>query len=496
MKTTKRTIPTIKTIKRADHGRFRPAFTLGAAILALATTALAAPPEGKGGGNGGGGDAEPTDPELTINPVPNLLDPPIAYTRSELRWEGDLDGNGVADETEPSFRGVSLRGVNSQGFVVGTVASGPEEVDAGVDDGWRTGFINFDPNMNQLTEAVHDMNRVFAVGLADLNARLGLTEESEKWRVAWALSINEAHLITCLLLPGKIAYRFRGREEATPCLLAVANLACRTEVGSVMVVPTNDSPYQDFLDLNEFGDVLVHTHDPATDTYESRLFRIDDPDAPSGYLEQDELPLPGLFSWGENGPSFNNALEVLFRRFGDDSSTQQLIRYSAVDLTEDILLEGGADTFTFLPNGIAADGTAYVTVYEWVGKGKNKTRVATPYHVVSAAERTPLTDPAADGSAVIENFVWNLSSNTEPGEQEVVLKIEGTGEYQMYKPNFGARFTLADIAPGIASQYIKVSPPAVDNGTYAAGYIGYTTTAIPAKAWILTPAGAPVPGSS
>ena len=112
---------------------------------------------------------------------------------------------------------------------------------------------------------------------------------------------------------------------------------------------------------------------------------------------------------------------------------------------------------------------------------------------------------AVDGSATIPNFVWNLSRAAGSGEEEVVFQIEESGVYQVYKPNYDARFILTDIDPGSATQFMQISPPAVgqsqttgwdpitETWNYAAGYVGYTTTDLTFRAYVLTPSGSPIP---
>ena len=103
--------------------------------LAIPLTATAKRGGGGGGGDGGG--------EVTVNPVPDLVAAPIGYTKTELVWKGDIDGNGIADRLEDTFRGVAFYGINNQG-VVSSYINGPHPTDPLL-LGRRIGGINIDP---------------------------------------------------------------------------------------------------------------------------------------------------------------------------------------------------------------------------------------------------------------------------------------------------------------------------------------------------------------
>jgi len=114
MKITKRTIPT------THHRRFRTATTLGATILALATTAaLADPPEGKGGGKGDNEDNGGSyDESLDEAPV-REVDAPINYATTEVLWHNAEQFN------DENFQGINVDDINSLGIAVGFAKLAP-----------------------------------------------------------------------------------------------------------------------------------------------------------------------------------------------------------------------------------------------------------------------------------------------------------------------------------------------------------------------------------
>ena len=489
MNTTK---PTMKTKYLQESPRRTATVGLTATVLLFSSLALPTALAKKPGGGGGGDDP------VTINPVPILVDAPVTFSTTELRWHEDSD---------PNFGGITFNGINNQGLVVAFIAS-PHPEDPHL-YGRRTGAINLDLDTGSPTAVMVDLNEVFAAGLQQLNlARL----ETEEWRIAYGRKINNAGLVACHLIP-QSAPRIYGTDtasslgiEPTPTLLVVADLTRRAGSDSMMIVPTDSaSPDQDFLELNEMGDVLVLANDPTTGEYFTQLFQLEFDlitGLPDGYATFDRLSDLGPLTYS-NRPSLNSSLEVLFHRNAQSSRNQtvrQLIRYSALDGSETILWE----TQSLLAGSIACDGSAYATERETIrtGKGKNAvtTVVWTPYHVLSETERTPLVSESA--SMPFDHL--SVSQAAQSGEEEVVIQIETTARYQVYKPNFGARFDLVDL-PASDVKFLQISSPVapstatewdhdLGSGTYSGGYIGYGTDMEPDRTFILTPNGAPVPG--
>lgn len=478
------------------------AFVAGAS---LSTSVLAKPPEGKGGGNGGGGSGgdEPTDPggAVTINPVPDTVTPPIGYTATEIPWNGDVDGNGVADKDEADWFGVSFNGINNQGVVVSYIA-GPT-LDPAY-PGWVVGGINIDPASGEIAGEMFDLNEVFAGALAAMNQARA---DDGPWRIAYGRSVTDGGLVALQLVPQDAG--FNDPALNVPCLLAVGDLARRSKNDGIMVIPINTNGENDHLQLTELGNSLVLEYDPGLEGYYIRIFLLGEnsdgergyfaemPVPAVGYLEEPTIRDPGL---GDSTPY----PDLCYTPW----TSNQVVRYSYSDDAgpEEVVLHELIDTF-FEAGGLAPagpDGAAYACAQtlETIGKGKNKETIAywTPHYIISPTERTPLAAPLA--SACLPEVNWSISDAWLPGEEEVVIEFEDTGEVQVFKPNFGALFQLP-IDPG-TQRLIEISPPVdplavsshytLGNGDYAAGYVGYGTEAEPDRVIVLTPDGAPIPG--
>ena len=456
-----------------------PAPLLAASFVLLATTISTFAKKPGSGGGGGGGDP---DPGITINPVPDLMTtPPVTYTTTELHSSGDLNENGISDESEATFGGIGVVGVNNQGVAAGTIYW-PTSTDPSSDEK-RIGVVRLDPTSSSVTPA----DALFATSLQALNQQRPATEED--WRIAYAGRINDAGLIACRLVPFSTSRRIERNEaielgiEPTPVLYAVADLTRRYEPDALMLVPISTSPDGDYLDLNELGDVLMFDHDQDTNTYLTRLFPLAENSGGSlGYHIENEIPVPVLTSWPTNRQSFNAARELTFRRI---DTSWKLYRYSALVGHEELMFDG-IDLSSFFPNGIANDGTAFISATEFVttGKGRNRqtTVLAYPYHIISPTVRTPLTDPAEDGNASIPHFAWCVPRRGLPGEVEVLIQIEDTLEHQNLQaeprrplPDPRRRHRLlADHQPAHRPVGHHPLDPDTGTGTYAAGFISYT----------------------
>lgn len=270
-----------------------------------------------------------------------------------------------------------------------------------------------------------------------------------------------------------------------PSLLAIGDLSRRDSVDGLVLV-TEEAGDQDIVQLNQGGDVMVATDDLTTvDT----VFRRDMDEG--GLVSY--TPIAGLgLDFSLNKPSFNSARTVSFSETTGSSNPESVLYQSSVDSGSQSLLWSSTDP-RFYAIGTAEDDSAYAVTLQSITTGKGRNRTTTgftiPYHVVSATERTPLADYALDGSVLIRGR-WNVSAAPLSGEEEVILELEESGQYQLYKPNFGSRFELP-ITPGSA-RWVGVSAPynanlQSDSETFHGGYIVHTTNDPAPSSFILTP---------
>ena len=155
-----------------------------------------------------------------------------------------------------------------------------------------------------------------------------------------------------------------------------------------------------------------------------------------------------------------------------------------------VLLTPSGDDFNFFHLGVAESGTVYVAIDYFEGGQVSFPKV--PYHVISPTERTPLVDVNlegnADGTPRWENAPV-LSRALTAGEEEIILRRYGgeiggsTIDYQIYKPNFGARFQIIpseDYNGGNIRNVVisapwsdsETSPHDPDSSTYTGDYYG------------------------
>lgn len=218
----------------------------GAAVALAFLASLAINPLAFAKGKPGGED--PPNPGVTVNPVPDLVDPPIGYTETELVWDGDVDGNGIADRLENSFGGVGFYGINNQGLVT-SIVFGPHPTDpAGL--GRRIGGINLDPTTGVVSDQVFDLNELFATALAGLNN----ARTDGPWRIAYGRGVTDSGLVAVQLIPEESP---RLVDNTVPCLLAVGVLSRRLDPDALMVIPGLSDGDTDLVQLTENGSALV-----------------------------------------------------------------------------------------------------------------------------------------------------------------------------------------------------------------------------------------------
>lgn len=446
---------------RATRSRF--------AITLLACLGLWAPVHAKKGGGGGGGDP---GGGVVENPVPLVVASPVNYDSTELRWP------------EVGHQGIWLNSINSQGLAVGFVKRPPLEGSPEGTPGERRGVINLDPATREATDTMVDLNVLFSASLAVLNA--GRTDGP--WRIAYARAFNEAGLIGCQLIPWDAARSYNTSEAAAagvapvPTLLAVADLQRAEPDAMIVVDPDNTSPEQELYQMNEHGDVLLWDGERDDLTYIYRVHRLGTDTAGDWIYE--ELSVPPVNAG--TPASFNSSLQFLFYEHSGStrSRTSRLYQYSLASGDQTLLTESGDPLFS--ANGIAEDNTAYAHGQSTSGKGNNRVTLSRPYHIISPTERTPLTF----SSGWIFNWVRGLSRAATSGEEEVFIQLYDTGEYQVYKPNFGARFVLP-IAPRSLG-WAGISPPydaqgVSSAGEYFGGYVAYSTNDAVNRSYVLTP---------
>jgi hypothetical protein len=291
-----------------------------------------------------------------------------------------------------------------------------------------------------------------------------------------ARGINEVQQIVCVLVP----YDQPLSTDMTPTLLVLANLNDRA---LIPIDPNNTNPAQNLLEVTELGDVLV------LDGNVTRFYEFD-----NGEFIERLLPNSG------GRPSFNTNLD-----FSYDTETAENGRFvtdrlfRTVDGHEELLWERRGkdyDNFDFIHLGISENESVFTAIDSFEGGQVSFPQI--PFHVISPTERIQLTEVNADGRPG-----WlkrpSLSSAQTEGEEELILHLyDTTDEYQIYKPNFGARhqivFTdeqtgndipLTDDLNGGNIRNIVISPP-LDNtattapydpdssGDYFGGYVAFT----------------------
>lgn len=493
-------------IARFESGtrKIKPAVT---ALLAISISIASA---GKGGG--GKPRGEDGGDGILEHSVPPVVPPPVGYLNTKLWWPEEIDPE--TGDFYPTFQGINVYSINSRGLAVGCVKLSPPEGSPERSYGERRGVINLGSN-GEATDTLVDLNLVFADALTNLNTiRASGPWHDGPWRIAYGQQINEAGQIGCTLIPDSEVVAAHTELAATlgidpvPRLLAMADLEDMT---LLPVEPGNTSPDQDIMDLNQAGDLLVR--DRAAHIARLYVFHPDNPVTPTvdaGYLEY-SLP-----EYTPGAVTFNSSLQVTWDETvtGKGRSVSELLYRSSLTTDgeeyfwmDDLLWQREGKDYDYMyfshTYGVAEDGSVYTAA------GGFGTSI--PYHVISPTERTPLTDVNATG-------VWNdgmshyrsLSKAQTSGEEEILLHLcETTGDYQIYKPNFGARFVLP-LAPHTLI-WASISPPPIDDGQqsapydqgytgdYLGGYIVYMdcldthTSGSRANSYILTPDGATPP---
>jgi hypothetical protein len=457
--------------------------TASALLLAISTLPLAAQGGKKPGGGGSG---------VTINPTVILGAAPIEYQLRELRWHG-LSAEGVPEEILPDFGGVTFFGINNQGLVVGFIGR-----PLGYEESYRVGFINLDPASGNATNAAFDLNQVFGTTLAALNT----SRQDGPWRIAYSRGITGSGLIACHLIPVDEPRRYQTPElppgkEPVPCLFGVLDLSRRDQPdGLVLLEPENTGPDQNFGQMTESGHILTTNLDPATGSRFSRLFRREG----SGYSE---IPLPIAVALGTI-KGLNDALQIFTHQqvVSGTTTSWRLLRYEANPNspaygTETVFWQSSSPSLSAAD--IAEDGTCYANA-RYQRSGRNAGYYSTPFHLLSPTVRTPLTFADEDGTIVWEHHgvshAW-LGAQALSGEEEVFLRVVKGGQlsYQIYRPNLGRRFQAPLwLPPGSGHYFLIISPPHAGTTNpplhYRCGYIGYSSSIEPRRAFVLVPDGA------
>lgn len=496
----KRTIPLVKRAGASGS-------TIALALVFGASLAIAPLTSAKGKPGGGGGGEDPPDPGITINPVPDLVDPPIGYTETEIVWNGDDNGDGILDVDEVGWEGITFNGINNQGLVAAFVGLPPRDESG---QSWRLGAINLDPVTGAVTDELTDLDEIFAAALTALNT----SRADGPWRIAYGRSVNDMGLVALQLIPESAPILI---HDGT-CLLAVGDLSRRSDPDAVMAIPLNTNGFNDHFRLTAAGSALVRERQPDG----SELIRVfplaEKPNGEVGYFLEYEMPVPPVDGYAFPGIKDSDAgeffPEFVYRRTVYPNGSGyifQVVKYTYscdFDQAGNRLNEAAEETILqelenvpFVNAGFGTSGTTYGNIRwsETIGKGKNAQTISgwIPYHFVNPTEWTPLAAPGV--SAELPEGMWSVSDAQFPGEEEVVIEFVDTGEVALFKPNFGARFLLP-ITPGI-DRYVLLSSPVDPAGIttgaadYAAGYVGYGTDAEPDRAFVLTPDGAPVPGA-
>lgn len=436
--------------------------------LALPTATMLADKGGGKPGGGGGGASE--------NLIPPVVPAPVSYLSTQLCWE-------IQSEcSDPNFQGIWVNGVNGRGLAVGHVKR-PINSNPDMDDsvwGERIGTINVDviPGSYGLaldgtgapvaTDTMVDLNGIFSSALTALNS----ARADGPWRIAYGREINEAGQIACQLLPVDEPRSFDtgSGEEPVPVLMVLGNLL---EGTLVPVDASNTSSDQDFVEMDEDGDVLMR------DGNVRRFFKFE-----NGSFNEQVLP-PSI-----HFPSFNSA-DI----FSYDTETAENGRFvtdrlfRTVDGDSELLWERRGkdyDNFKFFHLGVSESGSSvYAATYQFIGGQVSFPEI--PYRILSSTERIQLTEANANGNPNWTN-TSSLSNALTDGEEELILHLyDTTDEYQIYKPNFGARFRIiaTDKLEGGNIQNIAISPPwdntgrstAHDSGspaTYFGGYVAFS----------------------
>lgn len=494
----------------------------GSAIALALITSLALPTANAkpGKGNGGGGD-DPSDPGLTINPMPDLVSAPITYTLTEITWPYDKDSSG---NYVNGFEGSRLNDVNNSGVGVGDVLR-PKPAGAPAD--WlafRYGVVNvaldsdgavvLDSDGRPESSATWvDLNDILSEELFELNALRG----DGPWRIATGEAITNAGLVACRLIPAdqdawysRYWTAYYGRT-ATPTLLAVADLARLADSTAdpvlTLIDPFSADPDQDVTMLTEAGHVLVYNS--ITDSNDERvanapdIFEFD----PVAFSYQRVTPsanYPFVNDVSSPGLTINSSLQLSFRDVNEGSFSREIYRGS-IGGTDD--LWWASDNPLLRPQQIAEDGTLYVEAQTTVTKGRNKGQKRNQiYHLLSPTERTPLSDPEVDGNTYLVGQPFHSVSSAPGGEEEVIFGTVNDG-IQIYKPNFESRFALDlqlpqgatfyggegnSSGPFISGPYNQGVGVQSSPGEYYGGYVAYYVTREAdsvnfLRAYILTP---------
>ena len=443
--------------------------TLVASIL-CSPAALAKKGGNGGGGNGGGDDGGGG------SAVPQVVTSPVTYTETELRWEDDGEFN------DPDFQGIYVNFVNRVGLASGFVMlPAPEGV-----YGERRAVVNVDPATGGTADTMVDLNSVFATELAALNS----DRTDGPWRLAYGRGINDAGMIGCQLVPATEPTSLNSSQAAAegvapvPVLQVVVDLNGAGVNRLVVLDPLNTSPDQSIMQVNENGDVI--TADGVDGVYNFDIFRREIDGA--GAASYAKIALPAI-SGGL--PSFNSSREVSYVEDDTGAGTSTLVHYLADTGDSSVLWEVNDGTLGM--RGIAEDGSAYAlhsySVTSGRGKNKTTTNYSIPHHVISSTERVQLTEQNAE----LPNGFRNVSRAAISGEEEVLIRIS-SGEYQLYKPNFGARFVLPidpwNVSAGFIAPPFDTSATTTSAEDYNAGYIAYSSNPLLTgiyRSYILTP---------
>lgn len=456
-------------------------------MLAFAASNSRAAKPGPGGGGG----------TVTELPVPPLVAAPVSYQITEFLWEN------AAEASDPTFQGIYINGVNSRRLVTGSVRRPPAIPDT---SGERRGIVNIGTN-GEATDTMVDLNAVFAGALAELNSRRASRIPAEEpWRIAYGRRINEAGQIACQLLPQSAARSYGTGEGGTlvPSLNVVGHLTTRT---LIEVDPNNTSPDQDIMEMNENGDLLVRDYNGSA--WVSKLFVFH---AGTGSYVNQTSALPASV----NPPSFNTSLQISYTTeiLGTRRSATDRLFLRTPGVSPDALLWENAgkdyDNFYWELLGVAESGSTYAA--KSYRNSSTGLRMTIPYQVLSPTQRRPLTTATAYGFHSLDRPSPELSRAPIAGEEEIAFSTEGTSgpELQLYKPKFGARFTVPGAFANTLSN-LCISPPhnpagnttassgGTYTGTYYGGYIALTwqpgiTPGPNCVSYLLTPAGATPPG--
>lgn len=412
---------------------------MGASLLSLtlALPGFAAPPEGKGGGkggdSGGGGGAD------------TVLDAPISYTKTELRWFEDRD---------PNFGGLFVSTVNRDGLTTGWVQR---------PDGFMHGVVNVGLT-GEATNTMVDLNEWVATSLAAV---------ASGWRIAYVRGINDDGLVGCELIP---ATEPEKNGETVPIVLAVADLTTRD---LTLVDPGVSNP--DFLiqGMNRHGDLLVSRDvafvEDGYNRWGNTLYVNSSAPGEVPIYEKNFLD-----DITEYRPAFNSALQIASVTYGRQY-VQRRYDFSDPNATIETWRAGRKNTaFT---QGIAEDGTVYVRES---GNGGPVMRVT-----ITEAGETVASPLTVEVSSLL-GYRNRVSLAQEPGEEEMAISTGGVR--YLYKPSYGLFPFPAD--PVGSLDNVNISPPhdPESGQNYIGGYIIYEDV-VPnvRRSFLLTPEGATSP---